>query len=484
LLNDYTIRVLKHNFSLILPMVLITVAGAPWILQLFGPDYAVQGAPLLRLLAISSIPQVIISLHISMARVQRHIKTLIITQAAIAVLVLGLTVIFLKPLGITGIGWAWLIAQSLVAGIILITHLHLILVSHVNLYTPLHMLHRSRSLLHQAQDRRQAEQVNLHLPEMLPSMVNGALPHNWRSQHVLGTVNDLTLVAIGPAGGPATHLVKLAKSDQAAVCLANQKNAIRLLRCDERLAEWRHFIPDILGDGHLAGRYYLVEQIIPGQNGRVLLNQKNGPEKLISVAVGAIMQLHQRTLVERQVNPTDLNVWIDQRLAALQSLTIPSVQAAVYGAQLDRLSVQLHQALEGRSLPLSCIHGDFTPDNILIDPIQGEITGIVDWDMAAGQEHPMIDLVHLLLSTRLLLDKRELGDIIHPLLAGQKTWNNSESNILERAQCQLPGARVEMRTLLLLTWLRHVTSNLAKSPRYRTNWLWLTKNVHAVIRSL
>ena len=107
----------------------------------------------------------------------------------------------------------------------------------------------------------------------------------------------------------------------------------------------------------------------------------------------------------------------------------------------------------------------------------------MDWDLAVADELPTHDLVHLLLSTRQLVQQRDLGEIVRALLEGEQ-WTAHERSLLEAAERALPGSVVGERAMVLLSWLRHITGNLAKSSRYRRNVLWLSRNVDAVLRSV
>ena len=60
------------------------------------------------------------SVYLSHARVERNIPGLVVVQALFCMLVLGLTVVLLPMLGITGVGWAWLIAQSVIGLLLLV----------------------------------------------------------------------------------------------------------------------------------------------------------------------------------------------------------------------------------------------------------------------------------------------------------------------------------------------------------------------------
>ncbi len=109
------------------PLSLMTLIGAPYILRIFGTTYAAKGVTLLRLLAVAVIPYSINTLYLSFARVQRRISGIIFVQATLCVLVLMLGYALLPSDGIAGIGIAWLVSQTLVAVVIMLTQLRPIL---------------------------------------------------------------------------------------------------------------------------------------------------------------------------------------------------------------------------------------------------------------------------------------------------------------------------------------------------------------------
>ena len=126
-MDAYGRRVLVHTFKLLGPVVLLIFLGAPYFLHLFGKDYAAEGVTLLRLLALSTLPHLIISLYISLARVKNRARGILLTQAALCFLVLGLSYLLLPIFGIAGVGIAWLTSYTLVAGFLLVTQLRTIL---------------------------------------------------------------------------------------------------------------------------------------------------------------------------------------------------------------------------------------------------------------------------------------------------------------------------------------------------------------------
>jgi O-antigen/teichoic acid export membrane protein len=122
-LRAYGYRVFVHVMQLLVPVTALILAGAPWILRIFGADYAAAGSNLLRWLALSTLPNTIVMLYIALARVQNRVAGIIVVQGALCVLVLGLSYRLLPMYGITGVGIAVLVSQTVIAAGLLIPQL-------------------------------------------------------------------------------------------------------------------------------------------------------------------------------------------------------------------------------------------------------------------------------------------------------------------------------------------------------------------------
>jgi O-antigen/teichoic acid export membrane protein len=88
------------------------------MLLIFGHEYASAGAPLLSVVAIASLPSLLVSLYVSVARVRGRVVALILVQGLPMLAFLALAGIWLKPFGITGVGGAYLAVQSAAATIV------------------------------------------------------------------------------------------------------------------------------------------------------------------------------------------------------------------------------------------------------------------------------------------------------------------------------------------------------------------------------
>lgn len=122
-LTNYGARVLIHNLRLLIPLVLVVGARAPYLLAIFGANYAAAGTDMLRLLALSVIPYSFTALYVGLARVQSQVSRIVVVQGVRCGLLLLLCYVLLPALGITSIGWVWLVTETLVGGFLLITQL-------------------------------------------------------------------------------------------------------------------------------------------------------------------------------------------------------------------------------------------------------------------------------------------------------------------------------------------------------------------------
>jgi O-antigen/teichoic acid export membrane protein len=106
---------LRRTLLLLLPIAIGTVVLAPWILGLFGPGYARYGAPILQLLALSTLPRTVTELYLGALRAQSRTSLVALVQGGRAALILGLTLTLTATIGIVGAGVAVLVSQLVVA---------------------------------------------------------------------------------------------------------------------------------------------------------------------------------------------------------------------------------------------------------------------------------------------------------------------------------------------------------------------------------
>lgn len=120
-LVEHSWRVLRHSGLLLGGITVVLVTAAPQILSLFGAAYAAEGSTLLRLLALSALPNLLLSVAIDVARARRRLRWAVGLQVATCVLVLGLTRLLLPEFGVVGAGIAWLVTQCVIAAFLVVS---------------------------------------------------------------------------------------------------------------------------------------------------------------------------------------------------------------------------------------------------------------------------------------------------------------------------------------------------------------------------
>lgn len=108
---------LRRMAVLLVPVVVVLVLFAPYILLPFGPSYAEHGTTVLRLLAAAALPRVAVELYIGVLRVQGRTGMLAAVQGAMCTLVLGSAAVLMTPAGIAGAGLAMLLSMTAMAAV-------------------------------------------------------------------------------------------------------------------------------------------------------------------------------------------------------------------------------------------------------------------------------------------------------------------------------------------------------------------------------
>jgi aminoglycoside phosphotransferase (APT) family kinase protein len=199
----------------------------------------------------------------------------------------------------------------------------------------------------------------------------------------------------------------------------------------------------------------------------------------VARAADAIGVLHAATAAETTVGERALVQWVDEPIAELRATAATPLRAGADHAALDRMQAHLREELAGRVLTACFVHGDYWLGNVLAAP-DGMITGIVDWERAGSPGLASVDLMTLVLTSRVEARRRELGPVVRDLLLGEELAP-AERTVLARG----PGAgELEERTVLLLAWLHHAASNLQKRNYYRASTIWVTTNVEHVLEKV
>lgn len=115
LLRANTMKSLKLCLIILIPAILLIFIIGDKLLLLFGQAYSQSATTLLWLLALSTLPLTINYIFLSIKRVQKDIRSIIIISAAISCFSLGLSYPLMTRMGILGVGVGWTAGQTIVA---------------------------------------------------------------------------------------------------------------------------------------------------------------------------------------------------------------------------------------------------------------------------------------------------------------------------------------------------------------------------------
>ncbi len=488
-LAEYSRRVFRHNLRITVPAAIAVALFAPYLMQVFGSAYAVGGTTLLRLLALAAVPFSIVSLAISVARVQRRMRRVVTILAAMCVMVLFLTEVLLRDVGLTGVGIAWLTAQMVLAAIVLLTQL-------VPLWTAgaerkerpipglLRYARRARAFWRHALFAMVFNHVSSEMLMQIRAIDGEPVPPHWNTKRVVSVTSDIAVLTLGPADSKAEPAVlKVARTYQGGISIRRSVDVVQKLRSDPRLAPFHGLIPRVLCHGEVGGHVYVVEEALTGNDGRAAVSDAARRRRLIEGAVNSIKILHEKTASIVLVDDDLAGRWIDKPVRIISRLAQTHRGVARELAALETVRLDLRGHLVGTRTTVGWVHGDLVPGNVLVAPDSDAVVGIIDWDQAVPDDLPSIDVMQFLLATRIAATGGELGDLVSGLLRGSK-FSNQEMEVLDRAQSGFGARQLSVRQLILLCWLRHLASNLGKSQRYDHHPWWVRRNVEQVLRAV
>ncbi|MFG2312494.1 lipopolysaccharide biosynthesis protein [Streptomyces sp. NPDC048566] len=108
---------LRRMARIMLPVGGLLFLGAPYILRVFGPGYAHAATPLLRWFAVGALLRVVMETYFAVLRAQSRTSGLAYLQGLLCALVLGLTVVLLPRMGLTGAGVAEISSLAVIVAI-------------------------------------------------------------------------------------------------------------------------------------------------------------------------------------------------------------------------------------------------------------------------------------------------------------------------------------------------------------------------------
>lgn len=186
-------------------------------------------------------------------------------------------------------------------------------------------------------------------------------------------------------------ILKIPLTDKAVISLKLHYQHLAELRNKEENSGIRELLPDpqmVSAGGFLAG----VERIIRGISAYQLLAIPYKLKRVMYSAADVLCEWQKKQAVHTTIDSRLFEQFWEIPLRPLQDMLEANDKGVIYKECIDALK----DKTLGIRLPLVPIHGDFWLNNILFDPENYRITGILDWDESSSQGLPLLDLFHLL----------------------------------------------------------------------------------------
>lgn len=283
-------------------------------------------------------------------------------------------------------------------------------------------------------------------------------------------VRKIGKVAAYTSAGGQPAILRLPCSPIALARAACNQAALSALASDP--PAYAGVVPRPLAQGEAGGQPYFVETRVPGvpREDRI-----DGP-RWEPQALGFITGLHQASARPSMLSPGWFAGRVEPPLAALEGFTEDAgARAAIAWARES-----LRAGLVGRTAPLVRSHGDFTGGNCLYDP-DGRLTGVVDWELSAGDALPLLDLVQSLdLPSEYTPDDRwQRAEIVFDAIEGHGRLHDSREVARYLEAVEVPQDLVPH--LLLFHWIEHAGTRIhARHADAR----WMARRVRAPLARL
>lgn len=483
-------RVRRHLLLLLFPVVLVLVIGAPVVLTLFGSHYAAQGVTTLRLLATSALPFIVSATAVSACRSLKRTRAGCVLNAALFSVVTALSWALLPVLGIEGVAIGWCAAQGSVALIVLATERRWLfadtgpaddrrstVMELARLAHSIGMPRRLGSLRAWLGERRARGAVHEVLLEA-EALLGGA-PADLDVAIRRGG-SDRMVALVAGRDRPA-RVVKLARSEEAEAEFYEEQAILEQLRKDRRLASLRPLLPQARLEKLPGGAPVVLERPMAGTDAGTLLRHcSSGAPRISELAMEVIGRLHEATASVRRVTPELFELWLAEPLRLLSVVHPTGRPPSFQREAVRRIDEHLRHTLVDAVLPLSWIHGDFTPGNLIVADDLGAVTGIIDWSQASPKSVAALDRVLWSCAVEATVSGRDMGAVVGERLT--ELWTQGVEAAPRDRHGRGAVADLPHDTVLLWCWLQHVAGNIAKASGYARNPFWWVANVEPVLK--
>jgi O-antigen/teichoic acid export membrane protein len=485
-----------HTIIVLAPAVALTIAAAPMIMSIFGPNYVAEGPSILRVLALACLPWSLVSIYLAIVRIEGRLAPIAVLQGTTAIVAVAAGIPLLGWMGALGMAWAWLAAHSIAAVAVVLYATtrngcgHIV---DIGLGVATTFAQLARGLAHTRRARRepQIEPATVQALLLRMQLFNSETSYRLRP---IATQSDVELAFIEAEEGGSSLVYKVATSPRGCEAMRRGHDAVRRLNADPRLSGRYFRAPELLVVESANGRWQSIEHVLPGEDGRRLVRDAKSREAALAAAALAIAQVHCATAELRPVDELWLAGWIECPIARLMQITAGSTMTRERRRRaLAVFASEQRSFWSGRVERLGVGHGDYFPGNLLYEPALGEsggklvVSAILDWETVSWNAPEGLDICHFFLTARALALGQELGEVVSDNLQAP-LWTADEARVISflgasgRGVAWASNPRA-IRAITCLAWLQHLEANCRKSDSYVRNKLWWGGNVERVLRN-
>ncbi len=449
------------SLALTIPVMVIGLVGARYLLLIYGSDYADNSANVLRILLVAAVPNIMHQIFVGRLRVQGRMGSVVFFETLLSVIVVFLAWLLLPRYGINGVGIAWLVGLTLLGTYAAIRESVWLWASHLDTK----VVRRIGSGFRRARSGRPARGMDARLDEVLLSTGLAATSVRWLAS------GDHAQSAVIDTGEIETLEVTFARTPEGATKLEGQRAVLDALWDDQALTELRPVLPRLRGAGSQKSREFNAYSHRTGTTAADLLRADIAVDDLCGAALAGIAPLHRESRRTVVVDEQRLSDWIDESRTHLANLGRASE------ARLGLLGDALRASFVGNTVDVGRIQGALAPDNMVMSPDSLEVTGFRHWEWS--REMPLdVDAATLALSCLSFRGHIELGELVRQLLSDPSKFEQHP------AMAAVEPSAISSRALILLTWLHVVGRPMPPTRTMSSDVFWLARNAQPVLAAL
>lgn len=303
------------------------------------------------------------------------------------------------------------------------------------------------------------------------------------------TRTGLAVTLVPNPAGPGCVVVKVATDRASARELRAESRAVTALREDPAIAAWVRHIPVQVLRGLDRGRPWVIERS-PSTTTCLHLERRLGSsDELLRGALAAIEEFQRLTSRATTLTPTLVEDIVASPLRSLAAAWPAWAGADVASRTLDEVEDVLCSAVSGVTAQVGWTHGDYWLNNILADPTDGTVVGVIDWGGASPTDLSGRDPTLLTLSTYSLAHGMDLNTLVGRLIAiytAATAPTAAEARLMNDLENIWPSSQgITARQGLVLTWSAYAALMMRKrSGNILLPGSWVHLRFAQVVRTL